>query len=964
MTSRRYAMFARHLACVVTTLCLCVGAHGDELGDALSRAQELEVAVEAATASADAAYTSAAARITAQHAQRAATAEAELRERHGADGSPRGEFESQTDYAARIAQYRQGVPAFVAEWTPERERLEKARDDALTEAREDSSRAAQAPELQDELRAIEARAYRVDVDTRIGPYRLEDGAFPLALSHDRWAVPADAALPMPLEDAEAARADLGPATAEYRIENGHVIRNAIRIGDGHLVHPAQWRRVHRLPGHAGPTTGVIFVNGNRRVLTSGADGRLVLWDTANGQRLRDIDAHERAVKFLVAAPAWGSRHVASATDREIKLWDVRTLAPFRTIDGASLLPPPAQVRATDGGSSEGEDGSPARNATAPMISALALSSDSGRLAYAVRRPEPRVVLRGAEGEAATSVVVGLGAVVQSLAFSPVGLLLAAGLHDGRVVLWQVHEPVEGPEAEAIRAKPAKLPRGKLFGLRHAWRPSAPHDARTIDAHAGPVVSIAFTYDGSRLITGSHDKTAKIWDVQTSELIQTFAKGHADAITAVGSHLGGRRVMTASRDGSARIWNAETGRAIRGYRGHEGPIVAMAVGGDLLTASEDGSARLWKAGTGWELRAFRGHTVPSHPVGLSHDGRTMLTFSSGRGPKLWDLVTGQAEDVLPKTDGRWRNAALSADGRLVALAGKDEGVRVTVWDIVAGESVGAFPAGGDQLRTLRFVEGDRWLLTGTAAGPLSLRSVEDLGHGRTILPGALPEVASGAGGRQLLSADGSTSCTFAAPNGARLWDARTGARKAAWQWGNAPARPHTLNRDGSRLLGHGQDRRVRLWNADTGVLFDAIMVGTEGGATASFSHDGTLLATGAQVATHPDGEAAEDPPGFAVQLWSAKTGRLIRLLPAQASFVSAIRFTGDDQRLVVAAGDIARVYETMTGREAAALESHVGPLRNAAVSHDGSTIALFTRGGVIDVWRPALSEGVSTTQASP
>ena len=532
---RRYAIFARPLACVVTALCLCVGASGDELGDALSRAQELEVAVEAATAAADAAYTAAAARITAQHAQRAATAEAELRERHGADRSPRGEFESQTDYAARIAQYRQGVPAFVAEWTPERQRLEKARDDALAEAREDSSLEARIQELQDELRAIEARAYRVDVDTRIGPYRLEGGAFPLALSHARWAVPADAALPMPLEDAETARAGFAAATAEYRIENGHVIRNAIRIGDGHLVHPAQWRRVHRLSGHAGPTTGVIFVSGSRRALTSGADGRLVLWDTANGQRVRDIDAHERAVKFLVSAPAWGSRHVASATDREIKLWDARTLAPFRTIDGASLLQPPAQERDTDGGaSSEGDEDSPARNATAPMISALALSSDSGRLAYAVRRPEPRVVLRDAEGEAATSAVVGLGAVVQSLAFSPVGLLLAAGLHDGRVVLWQVHEPVEGPEAEAIRAKPAKLPRGKLFGLRHAWRPSAPHDARTIDAHAGPVVSIAFTYDGSRLITGSHDRTAKMWEPDSGELVQTFARGHADAITAVNS----------------------------------------------------------------------------------------------------------------------------------------------------------------------------------------------------------------------------------------------------------------------------------------------------------------------------------------------------------------------------------------------------------------------------------------------
>ncbi|MBT5713626.1 WD40 repeat domain-containing protein, partial [Candidatus Poribacteria bacterium] len=922
------------------------------------RADELVVAVEAAVTAADAAYASAAARITAKHAERVASAEAQIRERHGADGSLRGEFETEPDYRARIVRYREGLPAFVAEWTPERGRLEKARDDALAQARQDSTDDARVQDLREELSAIKARTYRVAVDTRIGPYRLEDGAFPLALRHERWAVPADALLIMSSDDAEKARPGLGTATAEYRIENGRVIRNAIRIGDGdgYLVHPAKWQQVHRLAGHAGPATGAIFVNGHRRVLTSGADGRLVLWDASNGARVRDIDAHAHAVRFLVVAPAWASRYVASATDREIKLWAARTLAPFRTIDGAHLLPPPAQEEAEDGDAGAGREAeSSARRPIAPMISALALSSDSGRLAYAVSRPEPRVVLQDAEGDAGTSVIEGIGAHVHSLAFSPVGMLLAAGLGDGRVVLWQVHEPVEGPKAEAIRGRPARLPRGKLSGLRHAWRPSAAHNARVINAHAGAVLAVAFTHDGTRLITGSRDKTAKMWDAESGDLMQTFARGHGDAITAVGSHVGGRRVLTASRDGNARIWNAETGRAVRGYRGHEGAIVSMAVGSGLLTASEDGSARLWKTGTGWEQRAFRGHTVPSHPVGLSQDGRTMLTFSSGRGPKLWNLVTGFAEDALPPTHSRWHNAALSSDGRLVALAKPGDGVRVTVWDVVAGETVGTFPTGGERAPTLRFADGDRSLLTGTADGPLTLRNVEDLGDGRTVLPGVFPGGPPRIGGGQLLSADGSTSCTFTAPNGARLWDARTGARKAAWQWGTTPARPHALNRDGSRLLGYGQDRRVRLWNADTGVLFDDIMLGTEGGATAAFSPSGAMLVTGSHAAARPSDDTVGGAPVVALKVWSAKTGRLIRELPALLSPVSSIRFAGDDRRVLVAARDVARVYETETGQEVATLESHVGVLRDAAFSDDGSTIVLFTNGGVIDVWRPALVE---------
>ncbi|MEO2002801.1 MAG: hypothetical protein ABGY41_01720 [Candidatus Poribacteria bacterium] len=114
MTARRLAKLTWPIAILALALCACV-ARGDELADALERARALRVTLDAATVEATAVVNAATARITAQHAESVAAGEASVRERQRAASSPRGEFETEDDYAARIAVYREGLPAFVAE---------------------------------------------------------------------------------------------------------------------------------------------------------------------------------------------------------------------------------------------------------------------------------------------------------------------------------------------------------------------------------------------------------------------------------------------------------------------------------------------------------------------------------------------------------------------------------------------------------------------------------------------------------------------------------------------------------------------------------------------------------------------------------------------------------------------------------------------------------------------------------
>ena len=83
---------------------------------------------------------------------------------------------------------------------------------------------------------------------------------------------------------------------------------------------------------------------------------------------------------------------------------------------------------------------------------------------------------------------------------------------------------------------------------------------------GTVTSAAFSPDGSRIVTASWDKTARIWDAATAQEIAVL-RGH-DSVYSAAFSPDGSRIVTASPDETARIWDAATGKEIAVLRGHE------------------------------------------------------------------------------------------------------------------------------------------------------------------------------------------------------------------------------------------------------------------------------------------------------------------------------------------------------------------------------------------------------------
>ena len=78
------------------------------------------------------------------------------------------------------------------------------------------------------------------------------------------------------------------------------------------------------------------------------------------------------------------------------------------------------------------------------------------------------------------------------------------------------------------------------------------ELQTLAGHSGPV-SATFSPDGQRIVSGSLDRTLKIWDANTSKELKTFT-GHTSWVTSVSFSPDGQRLVSGSRDKKVKIWD--------------------------------------------------------------------------------------------------------------------------------------------------------------------------------------------------------------------------------------------------------------------------------------------------------------------------------------------------------------------------------------------------------------------------
>ena len=265
-------------------------------------------------------------------------------------------------------------------------------------------------------------------------------------------------------------------------------------------------------------------------------------------------------------------------------------------------------------------------------------------------------------------------------------------------------------------------------------------AKTLYSHIGGVNAVATSRDGQLLATGSADKTVKIWDLRTGELLLTLS-GHTREVWAIAISPNGQTLASGSGDGTIKLWDTATGELLHTLSGHSGRVSALAFSPDgqtLASGSYDAAIKLWDTDTGRVLNTLNGHTDWVTALAFLPNGQTLASASADTTVKLWDAGCADKQPCAPprtpyKHFSPVESLAISPDGQILA-SGSEDGT-INLWDLGAGEQLDSLFGHSASVNALAFTPDGQTLASG--GGPL-----EDTIKLWNLRTGALQRTLSG------------------------------------------------------------------------------------------------------------------------------------------------------------------------------------------------------------------------------
>jgi len=608
-------------------------------------------------------------------------------------------------------------------------------------------------------------------------------------------------------------------------------------------------------GHAGQVLALAFTSDNKLLASGSVDKTIVLWDPATGTQLRALKEHKGTIGSLAFSP--DDKQLASGSaDNTIKIWDVASGRVKQTLTGHTLF-----------------------------VSSVAFSPD-GRMLVSGSGDQSVKLWDLATGRELRTLAAGLPALAGipvSVAFSRDGKTLATGAQ--LVKLWDARS---GKEIRSIKVTESNSPMerpiafsydGKVLatggGGVKLWDVATGKALRTLP---GDARALSFSPD-QKTLAGAQGTEIKLWNTATGQELQTL-EGSQLGVDSVAFNNDGKLLAIGSSDNTIALWDSTSRQQARVLRGHVSSVVVVAASGDdkvLASALAAGVAgitrndpiKIWDPITGQLVRSLLTRN-DGYSIGLSRDGRRLISGSSSSALSLWNVSQPEVQrEYSGPRNGRFvpDRVALSADGKLIAAGGRDDTIKI--WETDSG-------------RELFTLKGHR-------------KSIRDLAFS--------PD-------RKLLASAGQDTAI-------KLWSMATGQEVKTLAAHSGGVTAIAFSPDGKKLASGSQDRMILIWDLDAGESEVAYLGHQEWVNAVSFSPDGKKLASGSE-----DGE---------VRIWEVPTrgpqgepvaiNRPLQTLKGHTAAVNSIAFNADGKLLVSGSSDASmKLWDAAAGRELASLFS--------------------------------------------
>ncbi len=546
----------------------------------------------------------------------------------------------------------------------------------------------------------------------------------------------------------------------------------------------------------------------------------------------------------------------------------------------------------------------------------------------------RAQVLGEQGEAGQAILW----LARSLELAPRGATelqaavranLAAWDHQvGRVELLLPHQD----EVWAVACSPDGriILTGSIDKTARLWDAATGAPLGELVRHDAAVLCVAFSPDGLIAFSGSSDGTARLWDVASGRQIGPDLK-HPHQVEAIAFSPDGKTILTGCDDGGARLWRRDTGEAIGNPLSHKLPVRSVAFDRDgqvAITASPQGDAlRRWNVATGEPVGQPMSLPSSVGSISFSRDGQAALVTRADNSVIILDLSDGEVGEAMLQQRGIVVGAAFSPDSQLVVTCGSDR--TALVWDVATRKELGAPLRHPDRVRAVAVANDGRTIVSGCNDGFARVWKILDRASavaGR-VLRHDYPmwSLTFSADGRRLFAGGG-----WRAESGvAQLWDVATGEPAGAPIGVDSQVMGLAISPDGETLLTGTYERLAQLWNARTGQPIGEPIKHGASLTLAAFSPDGKRFMTGSFI---------ERSPLF----WDTETQQSIDLRLDHGEIVRSAVWSHDGRLIVTGGADgAAKMWDAATGRLVAPPMHHQGHVGAVALSTDNRFVLVGT-----------------------
>ena len=441
--------------------------------------------------------------------------------------------------------------------------------------------------------------------------------------------------------------------------------------------------LHTLKGHTRSINDVTFNHDSTMLASAALFENIRLWDVAIGTEIRTFTVGRNGA-FCAAFSPDGNILAGGGHDKTVRLWDADTGTELHTLKGHTH-----HIRTVDF--------SPDGNTVA----------SNGGWDETIRLWH---VTTGTE----LHTLKGHTYPISSITFHPNGNMLASGSSDNTIRLWDVATGTErrtfadhSDSGNAFMSTDTKVhaTRNIDYTIRLSDAETG-MTLHTLTGHTDKVTHIVFSPDRTMLVSGSDDRSIRLWDVATGTLLHILKSPNLFYVEDMEFSPDGKTVavLVDLQDSNIYLFDVETGERVLNFTifrlpplGAQWPkflptehtrsvrnLMFSPDGKSIITTGYDDTIRFWDSQTGTHLRVLRGHTDRVNDVVLSPDGTLLASSSSDDTIRLWDVESGMTIRTLTGHTSGVYSAAFSPDGKTLASGSSDFTIRL--WDVESGMAI--------------------------------------------------------------------------------------------------------------------------------------------------------------------------------------------------------------------------------------------------------------------------------------